>query len=518
MGSLAKSTLFLMVVTIICKVSGLVREMILMYFYGTSMYSDIYITSMNIPLVLFATIGSALANTFIPLYHENLQKGGKDKGESFLFNVLGIILIMSILISTLAFVFAEPLVKLFAMNFEGEKLILTIKFVRIMIIGILFISISHIISSYLQVCGKFSMPGLIALPNNIVIIFSIIISVLSNNIFILPIGALAGMIAQFLFILPVAIKNGFKLKFKFNFRDEYIKKMIILVGPVLIGVAVSQINTMVDRSLASSLGDGIISALNSANRLNLFVTGLFISTLSAVIYPTLSKLSIQNNKEEFNESIVRIINVVILLILPITVGAIVLSNPIVKIIFERGAFNEKSTLLTSGALICYSIGMIGFGLRDILGKVFYSLKDTKTPMINGLISMILNVILNLILIKKWGHLGLALATSISSMICVCLLFVSLKKKIGYFGQDKMLKTFLKSATSAIVMGYSVHYSFNIIENIIGTSIMSQITNLLSTVIIGVIVYGIMATSLRVEEVSIFIKIVINKFKERKLAL
>lgn len=169
---------------------------------------------------------------------------------------------------------------------------------------------------------------------------------------------------------------------------------------------------MLDGSLASGLGDWVITALNNANRLNGFVMGLFIATLGAVIYPTLSKLSNENNKEKFAESVATSVNCVNLLVVPATVGAILLATPVVRILFQRGVFDGRSTSLTGTTLVFYSVGVIGFGLRDILGKLFYSLKDTKKHMINGIISVILNIILSRALAKVMRHGRLALDTSL----------------------------------------------------------------------------------------------------------
>ncbi|CEO13914.1 virulence factor MviN [[Clostridium] sordellii] len=510
MSNLAKSAFWLMVVTMLSKVLGFAREIVLGYFYGTSAYSDIYVTAMNIPLVVFAAIGTALATTFIPLYHESLEDGGKKGALKFSNNIISIVSILSILLAILGYIFAEPLVKLFAMNFTGEKLELTIHFVRIMIIGILFIGLSNIMTSYLQIQGDFTVPGMIGFPNNIIIIISITMSAIMKNIDILAIGGLVGMLSQFLFQLPFAIKRGYKFKPVINLKDKYLKKMMWLVLPVFIGVAVSQVNTMVDRSLASGLGDGIITALNNANRLNGFVLGLFITTLGAVIYPTLSKLSTENNKEKFAESVATSVNCVNLVALPTTIGAIVLAIPIVRILFQRGAFDEKSTALTATALVFYSIGMVGVGLRDILGKVFYSLKDTKTPMINGIIAVILNIVLNIALVKVMGHGGLALATSLSAIICILLLFGSLKKKIGYYGQDKIKSTFLKSLISSLIMGVVTYFIYKFLSGMLGLGFIQEAISLGVSVGIGTIVYATLVVALKVEEIYMLIDMIKKK--------
>lgn len=171
-----------------------------------------------------------------------------------------------------------------------------------------------------------------------------------------------------------------------NIKDKCIKKMIWSIGPVFIG-------------------DGVITILNRSNRLNRLIMGLFIANIVAVICPTLSKLSNENNKEKLAEAVIQSVNTVLLLIIAISIEAIVLAEPVVKIVFKRGAFNSRATHMTAIALARYSIGMIGFGLRDILRKVFYSLKYTRTPMVNTALVMGLNIVLNFIFIEFLGYLG-----------------------------------------------------------------------------------------------------------------
>lgn len=509
MSKVAKATISLMMITMISKFFGFARELVLTYIYGATDISDVFITSSTIPTILFTSIVSAIITTFIPLFYELDRNNERDKSLLFTNNTLNIVVLISIVLSIITFIFAEPLVKLFAMDFSGEKLKIAISFTRIMMLGLIFIGMSHMMTAWLQINGKFAIPGMIGLPFNICIIFGIIISS-KGNVNTMAIGTLIAMAAQFLFQLPFAIRSGYKYKLYIDFKDEYVKKMIVLILPVFIGVGVNQINSVVDRSLASTLGDGAITVLNSANRLNQFVVGLFISTIAAVIYPTLSKLSNEDNKEKFVESVVQSVNTVVLLIIPISVGSIVLAEPVVKIVFERGAFNSQATSMTAIALSCYSIGMIGFGLREILNRVFYSIQDTRTPMINGALAMCMNILLNIILIKFLGHAGLALATSISALICIVLLLNSLNKKIGYFGQDKIMKTTLKSLISAIAMGVITYFIYNILSSILGLGFIQEVVSLFISIGIGAIVYGALVIILKVEEVSIIINMVKNK--------
>lgn len=512
MNKVTKATIGLMIATIVSKILGFGREIVLGSIYGTSIYSDAYIVSMNIPNVIFVSIGAAIATTFIPLYHENEKNSEKNKSLEFTNNIINIVIVISIIVSIFILIFTEPIVKIFAMGFKDEALNITVKFTKIMIFGILFIGLTNIFRAFLNIKGEFVIPGLIGLPFNIIIILSIILSYKTHTV-VLAIGTLIAMASECLFQIPSAFKNGYRYVPKINFNDDNLKKIIWLTGPVFIGIGVNQVNAMVDRTLASTLVEGSIAALNYANRLNGFVLGLFITSISSVIYPMLSRLSIEKNLKEFKSTVLASVNIIILIIIPISLGAIVLANPIVSLLFERGAFDNNATKMTSVALAFYSIGMIGFGLRDILGKVFYSLKDTKTPMLNGAMAMVLNIILNIILIRYMGHEGLAFATSISSIICIVLLFISLNKKIGYFGQKEIVKTLVKSLISAIIMGLLTVVSYNFISSTIGSGFIEKSISLALSVGIGAMVYVVLIIVLKVKEVNILTSIIKKKLNK-----
>ena len=509
MSKVAKATIGLMIATMMAKILGFVRELVLASTYGASMYSDAYITAMNIPVVIFATIGGTLTTVLIPTYIEVNNELGDKESLKFMNNVVNIVVIICMVLGILGLIFTEQIVNIFAVGFEGKSYEIAVNFTRITIMGIVFTGLSYIMTVYLQIKGNFAIPGMITIPRNIIIIISMILSV-KYNPYIMIWGTLLGMASEFLFQIPYAIKSGYRYSLYIKLRDRYIKKMIWLILPVLIGVAVNQINTMVDRTLASTLVEGSVSALNYANKLNGFVLGLFITSVATVIYPMLSKLSSEENKEKFINSIVQAINSVVLLVIPVSVGAIVLSTPIVKLLFERGEFDTRATSMTAIALTMYSLGMVAFGLRDILSRVFYSLQDTKTPMLNGAIAMGMNIVLNFILVRYLEIAGLALATSISAVVCILLLFNSLEKKIGYFGKDKIIKTTLKSIVSATIMGIVTYFGYNLISSMLGNGFIYDAISLFVSILIGVIVYGLLVIILKVEEVSIITDMIKNK--------
>ncbi|MBC5996586.1 murein biosynthesis integral membrane protein MurJ [Romboutsia ilealis] len=513
MSKVAKAALGLMAATLIAKILGFGRELTLASAYGASSTSDAFLVAMNIPAVIFTAIGTSLGTAFIPLYCEVNSSQGEKASIKYTNNIFNVVVLICIVISIIGAIFTPQVVKLFALGFKGETMEKAVYFTRAMILGIPFLGISYIMMAYLQVKENFIIPGLMPVPYNTCIIISILLSVKTSP-YILPWGALIGLLGQFLFQLPFAMKKGFIYKPYINLKDEYLKKMLWLVAPVLIGVAVNQINTIVDRTIASTLVEGSISALNYANKLNQFVMGMFIVSISSVVYPMLSKLSTENNKVKFNQSIVKAINIVILLVIPISVGAIILSTPIVKILFQRGEFDARATYMTSVALVFYSIGMIGFGLRDILGKVFYSLQDTRTPMINGAIAMGLNITLNILFVKftNMQLAGLALATSTAALVTVTMLFTSLRIKIGPFGGKSILLVFIKAIISALLMAVITTIIYRKVSYLLGTGTMKEIITLAVAIGVGAIVYATSIIVLKVDEVNLILNSLKSKIK------
>ncbi len=299
-----------------------------------------------------------------------------------------------------------------------------------------------------------------------------------------------------------------------SLKDENIRQILYLVVPVFLGSYVNQINTVVNRTLASTLESGSITALDYANKLNVFAVGVIVISLSTVMYPILSKLASENNMKHFKQNISKSINIIIISMVPIMIMIMDLSTPIVRILFEKGSFDQRATYLTSTALFYYSIGIVAYGLNDILSKAFYSLQDTKTPVKNATISVIINVFLSIVLVKYMGIGGLALAGSISAIVSTILLFVSLRKKIGQIGLKNILVIFTKVILSSVIMGIVIRSSYNILYGF-GASIISERRELLAIVaficvLLGLIVYVCLILLLNVKEAKEIVNLVNNK--------
>lgn len=501
-----KTALLIMLLTILSKVLGFTRDVVLSFFYGASNISDAYLISTMIPMVLFSFIGIGITTGYIPMYSKIENSNGVEEANRYTNNLINILIVICTVIIILGFLFTNQIVKGFALGFEGETLALAVQFTKISFLGIYFISLIYIFNGFLQLRENYIIPALVGFPMNFLIILSIFISS-KTNILVLSIGSVISTASQLLLVLPFVYKQGYRYKFILNMKDEHIKNMAYIALPAIIGVSVNQINTLVDRTLASQIATGGISALTYANRFNEFVQGVFVLSIATVMYPMISKMAAENNMTGLKKSLSEAISSISLLVLPATVGAMVFAEPLVKFLFGRGAFGIKAISMTSYALFFYSIGMIGFGLREILSRVFYSLQDTKTPMINAAIAIVMNIVLNIILSKLLGIGGLALATSISAIFCTILLFISLRKKIGPFGMKNITISFIKILCASLMMGIISKAIYNLLFNSINANL-----SLILSIGVGVLTYFVLVYFMKIEEIHA----IVNAIKERLL--
>lgn len=491
-----KAVILIMILTIFSKFIGFFRDVTLAYFYGASGISDAYLISLTIPTVIFGFVATGISTGYIPMYSRIEAKHGEQNSKEYTNNLLNILWAVCTAIVILGLIFTEPLVKIFASGFEGEILQLAVTFTRISIVGIYFSMTIRILSGYLNMKKYYVVPTLIGLPLNIVLIISIIISSQFDLVLVLAFGNVIAVIIQFVILLFFAYRKGFTYQFVFRPKDEHIKSMLILAIPVIIGSSVNQINKLVDRTLASQISIGGISALNYANTLNLFVQGVFVVSISTVMYPLISKMASKGDMDGLKRSVSQAINGINLLVIPATVGSLFFAEPIVDLLFGRGAFDGSAVALTSSAFFFYSIGMIGYGLREVLSRAFYSLQDTRTPMINAAIAMVLNIILNFILSRYLGIGGLALATSISAIFGTVLLYISLRRKIGSFDMKQLSSAFLKIALASIVMGVASKFLYLYLLPLFGSPV-----SLMAAILVAVILYFVFVYAMKIEDVE-----------------
>lgn len=498
---LAKTAAIISILTLISKVLGFLREIMIANRFGSGMETDTYFVAMTATVIIIGALGNALKTTLIPIFSEVGQRHGKNGKLKFLNNTFNIVFLITIVIVILGYIFSPITIKILAKGFTGEQFDLAVALNRIGLPIAIFLGLTHLFSGLLHSSEIFGPSAISGFPYNFVFLIYLIFFGKNSSIYTLMIVTVLASSTQFLILIPAVRHMGYRYSFKINLRDPYFRKSMILIVPVLLGSAVQQINTIIDRTLASSLVDGSISALTYASRINEMVIAVFIMAITTVIFPMLSRAFAKEDNSKVKNILGQGINIILIITVPATIGILLLAEPIVYLFFERGVFDSNATRMTSQALTFYSLGLVGFSLRLMLNKVYYSFQDTVTPMINGAIAVVINLIFNLILIRYMGHSGLALATSISATITTILLFLSLRKKIGPIGLTKYLICFLKTLAAALIMGIVVFLIYFKLGGILLDTKLIKMILLLTSVAVGAMVYFGLCVLFKVDELK-----------------
>lgn len=501
-----KSILLIMIITVLSKFVGLFRDIALTYFYGASSVSDVYLIAQTIPGSLFSVIGAGLSTSFIPLYSRIQKEKGTKAADRFTSNVTNTVLLIVTFIVLLVMLVPVPIIGIYASGFEGEQLRMAVTFLRISIIGTYFTGVLYVFRSYLNLKNNFIVPAILGFPMNFVSVLSYYFASKHNDM-ILAYGIVFSILVQLALVLWSAVRIGYRYERFIDFKDPYLKEILLLAVPVFLGVSVNQIGVIVDKSIASSIVEGGISSLNYAKRLNGFIQGLFIAPIITVIYPNITKFIINGELDKLKKTVRESMVSISILVIPATVGAIVFARPIVELVFMRGQFDETAAEMTTVSLIYYTLGMLVSAIRSIFIRIFYAYQDTKTPMINSAITVAVDIVLNFVLVSFMGLGGLALSTSIGTFVSVGLMTRSLRKKIPDLGYREPLYKILKLLGASLFMSL---VSYGLFSWLLGQ--FSQNLSLVISIFMGAFIYAGLVLWMNIEEVEQLKEFFLEKLK------
>ncbi len=494
-GSTASHTLILIFTTAFAKALGFGREMSLAYVYGASPVSDAYIVAFSIPTIIFAGIGSAMLTSYISSYARIRQQNPR-RLRSFTDSVITIVILISLSIMGIFWLFRETIVKMFAMGFEGEVLEIAVSLSQVIIISLVFIGVYFILQGFLQIHGSYFAVGMVSAPLNICVIISMFLSQKQGQ-GVLGWGVVAGYFSSFLMLYLVAKRHHFSYRPNFNFGTPEIRRLMIVVLPIFLGKAITELNTMIDRTIASVLPSGSVSALSYGNRVVGFVTAVFVISVTTAAFPQMSRLSAMKNTRKLKATFARSVGLMSLMVLPISAGVILFAPQIVALLFERGAFTAYDTQRTAEVVQYYALGLIFFSIKEVVLNMFYAIEDTITPTINSILAIFINIGLNLLLIKSMAHKGLALATTISGGVTLLLLLVVLRKRIGRLGLGRIFASLVKMGVSTAGMCLVAAPLYDLLYS----QLESILPSFLLAALAGALVYGLLNILLRTKEMG-----------------
>jgi putative peptidoglycan lipid II flippase len=513
-NKLVKNSIIIMIFIIFGKILAFVRDALIAAKFGVSYATDIYMFSLGI-VYLLTTIGYGLTTTFIPIHTEFIESNSREEANKFSNNVLNVSMIFTTVLIFLGVVGAYFIVYVFAPGFKDNINVFntSVSITRIMLVSLIFMSIQSVITGVLQAHKQFYEPSAMALFSNVVFIGYLVLLASKYGIIGFAVATVVGFLVQLVINIPKYKMLGYSYKPYINFNDPSLKKLIILMIPVIISTSTAQLSLFINRFFATTIYEGAVSALDFSNKLNSLVYEVFAVAISMVIYPVLSSFAAKNNTGEYKRSLLKALNMIALVMVPAAVAMGVLRYPIINIIFRRGAFDERAVALTASAFLFYCPAMIAYGLRDVLNKAFYSLQDTRTPMFNSLFGIIINIFLNILLIKNMKVSGLTFASTISAIITTVILIVSLNKKMKNIGIRDMLKSFVKIISASFIMGVSIFLLNHYVLYKLGDGFKGSIFSLLSCFIIGIIIYLVFIYLFRLEEFVYILKVIQKRFKK-----
>jgi putative peptidoglycan lipid II flippase len=497
--------------TILSRILGYIRDMLVANLFGVSMYADAFYAAFRIPNLFRRLFGEgSFSAAFVPVLSEYLHAKKKTEAQEFLNAVFTVLLLILAAISILGMCFAPVLIKLTAWGFADnpQKMQLTIELTRLMFPFILFICLAAFMLAALNTLHSFFIPAFAPMALSFSEIFYILVLapaiIQRNQIKGLAVSIIAGGALHFFIQYPKLESLGWHLKFKINLKHPGIKKIAFLMIPSIIGSSVDQINAFVDNICTSFLGDGHTAALYYSNRLMQMPLAVFGLAFATASLPAMSKAYLQKDMATLKNSLNYSIRVTAFILIPAAAGLMVIGLPIVKLLFERGKFNSFGSLTTYNALFYYSLGLPAYAAAKIFANAFYSFQNTKTPVKIAIVAMILHVVLCILLMRPMGVGGLAFATAASSYFNLFLLVVYLKKRIGRLGLKKILFSSSKSLFASVITGIAAWNACRISENLfISVSI---------SIISGLVVFAAVSYMLKSEELNLFMQFLSRKQK------
>ncbi|MBF0623689.1 MAG: murein biosynthesis integral membrane protein MurJ [Magnetococcales bacterium] len=448
--------------TLVSRIFGFVRDVVIARGFGSGMGADAFFVAFKLPNFLRRLFAEgAMSTAFVPVFSDSLARGNVEETREVVHTVFTALTAALMILVVLAELGMPWLILVTAPGFsdQPEKMQLAIDLTRITFPYILLISLVSLAGGILNSHKRFAIPAATPVLLNVFLILGALLlsPLLEEPVMGLAWGVLAGGVAQLALQLPALSRIGMSFRLRWDPRHPALRRILKLMGPSILGVSAVQINLLFDIFLASWLPEGSISYLYYADRLVEFPLGLIGIAMGTAILPALSAKAAVGDLKGMGTDLSFALRMVLFINLPATVGLLVLREPILALLFQRGAFDAAATDLTSRALFAYGLGLLAFSGIKVLAPAYYSMQDTRTPVRFGLISVAVNMACNVILMFPLQHVGLALATTIAAYVNAFLLLVHLQRKVGFRPGRELWVTALKTLAACLAMGATLHY-------------------------------------------------------------
>ncbi len=477
------------IITIIAKIFGFGRDLVLLYYYGAGEITDTYKLALLIPMLLLGTLSVAVNKSIIPI----LSDADKKKSESYVFsNLLSIVTVTSLVIMLFIILFARPLSYLVSFQINDTVRDNVILYMRMFSVLILFEMLTYSFIGYLEKNARFYFVAAVSIPMNITLMLGIAVFT-TPSLFSIAMVKIASYIAQMIFIAIPVFTSDYEFKLTLDLKDEHVKMFFVMTAPIVVSLAAQQLNILVDKNIASGFSAGTITILDLANRLKYLFYGIVVSSISSVMYTKQSKIAADNKLDELMTYTRKNLSYMLMLVVPLTGGVVVLNQEIIRVLFLRGQFTADKARLAGLILMIISTTIIPETIYQIVTNMMFSLKKSKFSMYITYLMIGTNIVLSLILSRFFGVYGILIATLVATIVAVYVFILIIKKHFSNLKVSFLTNSFIKYMLSAIIMVAVIYVLNTYVFN------LNDILTLIVSFFVGVIIYGLALIAFKTPE-------------------
>ncbi len=498
MKSTAKAIGVVTIIMLSSRLLALVSSSLYLAHFNGTIGLEIYSWAIQIPNIVFNSLGTALATVIIPIFAGYISTGQKERAFKFADNIIGISLVFTAALSVLC-IAAAPLILYFTPRFRAQDHSFAVFALRVMFPIMVFYAMNYVFQGILQSFGRFNMPAFVSIPSSLIVIFYVIFLGRIYGVRGLVVATFIGLTTQALILIPPIFKTEYRYHPSFNLINEDIIKAVKLVPPILIGTSAYQVNMFFNTSFSSSF-ENTIPVMSWVQNLILYAVLAFVFSVTAVVFPKFTALAANNDIQGLKASLNKVLRSVLYLLIPCTAGFIAVRYQLVELLIKWGKMGEKDVALASGMMGLYALGISGVGIKEVVDRAFYSLKDTLRPTVNGVIMVAVNISASLILACFIGVYGIPLGYSVSSLTGAFVLLYLIRRKVGALGFKNMISYTIKVAAASGLMFLSVIAVNMILEGYtFGLPFLDRCVKLFAPVASGVVVYYLFTYLFKIEE-------------------
>ena len=501
---LAWSTAIFSAATGLSRLLGLIREIVAANYFGARGPINAFTVAFQIPNLIRAIVAdAALSSAFVPVFSELLEKGERARAWRVASTVFWLFLLVGSGLTAL-FILAAPLLMPLLTNAYDD---LTVTLSQILFPIVVLLGLSGIVTGILNSYDEFSIPALTPVVWNLAIIAGLVIGVPraeteSSKLYVYAASIVLGTVLQLLLPLPWLRGRDDRLRVAIDLRDPMVKQVFKLMGPVMLGLGLINVNAVIGTFVAATWIDPTIapSAIDKAFRIYMLPQGMFSVAVATVLFPTLARFATRGDLNGFRDTISRGVRQINFLLIPAAVISIVLAEPIVRLLYERGAFEPDQTHVVAGALAAFSIGLTFNGMMLMLNRGFFSLQSPWIPTFVALANLALNVIVYAIFYRV-GVWGIPFAISLANIAGVAMLLFALRRRIGRLDLTSTVRSFVLVSIASTALAAVSYGVWRVLDDALGRSFAAQLVSLGAALALGGIVYIVACKALRVHEIE-----------------